>query len=103
MSVGVMEDGGLIVAGTVDYQLDDVDLSDDQIIDLENKITGIMKNGVHQMVQLAKMFAPMKTGALKMSITGDADSDTWELTADVPYAAFQEYGTSTIIPRAFFG
>lgn len=49
---------------------------------------------------LAKAKAPFKTGALKSSITHQASQESLTISADVPYSAYQEFGTAS---RGEFG
>lgn len=50
----------------------------------------------------ARVRAPHRTGALAASIqprmTRRGDVSTWEVTANAPYASFQEFGTGPIVP-----
>ncbi len=49
---------------------------------------------------LAKTNAPFKTGALKNSIMHQASQESLEISANVPYAMYQEFGTAS---RGEFG
>lgn len=49
----------------------------------------------------AKARAPVETGALRNSISAKADGLTATVTADCPYAAAVEFGTSRRAPQPF--
>lgn len=49
----------------------------------------------------AKAKAPVDTGRLRSSITYTIDGDSVEITSDVEYAPYQEYGTIYITGKHF--
>ncbi len=72
-----------------------------QVIDeIDNRINANMLRLGRDVVASAKIFAPVKTGALKQSLTFDYNLSTKTLvfTSDIPYDIFQEYGTRNIRP-----
>lgn len=46
-----------------------------------------------QVVEKAKIFAPVRTGYLKSMITRDGEGDVWFAESGAPYALWQEFGT----------
>lgn len=49
----------------------------------------------------AKSLAPVKTGALRGSITFELRGMQVRVGSDLPYAKYQEFGTRYVQPRAF--
>lgn len=49
----------------------------------------------------AKMRAPVDTGALRASITGEADGLSGTVSTDRDYAAYQEFGTSRMAAHPY--
>ena len=72
-----------------------------------NEARTAVERAVASAVRDAKAFAPVDTGALRNSITGEvhysAGSTTGEFGPTVHYGEFVEDGTSRMAPRAYIG
>ncbi len=51
----------------------------------------------------AKVLAPVRTGALRNSITSEVQGTHGEVYTDISYAIFQEQGTSRMPPHPYLG
>lgn len=81
-----------------------VQWSGDQIIDeIEDRVWNGMLAVSRQVVQIATMYAPKKTGRLATSIHFDADRTNFAVAfiVDAPYGIFQEYGTRHMAPHPY--
>lgn len=54
-----------------------------------------------EIVEEAKVNAPVKTGNLRDSIHYDVDGETVKVGSDVPYAAYVEFGTFKMEPQPY--
>ncbi len=71
--------------------------------DISRRITAQMLNLGRHVVQVAKMYAPKKTGALAQSISFDWNQADFTLVflVTAPYGMFQEFGTRNIPPHPY--
>ncbi len=71
--------------------------------DIGRRITAQMLHLGRQVVQVAKMYAPKKTGRLAASISFDWNQADFTLVflVDAPYGMFQEFGTRHIRPHPY--
>jgi len=61
-----------------------------------------LEDAAQQIVLAAKQYAPIRTGLLMSSIDAVVLAElTVQIVCNVPYAMYQEFGTSRIMPRLF--
>lgn len=71
--------------------------------EVESKVKNTVNQNVHQMEGQAKMLAPVDTGHLRQSINTELSNGgmTGEVSTNVEYALFVEYGTSRQAAQPF--
>ena len=68
---------------------------------LDNACEGAIKETCEEIQELAKEYAPVRTGTLRDSITMKVDGKTGEVYPTVPYAKYVENGTRYMLAKPF--
>lgn len=73
------------------------------IDEVEARLVRQMNDLGHQVVDIAQLYAPKRTGFLASSIHAETDPATLTLTilVDAPYGIFVEYGTRYMSPQPY--